>query len=313
MSRAFDSCSENAGRVSDHKRQVRTITWIGLFVNLLLAGLKFAAGLLGSSQAVVADAVHSVSDMSTDLAVLLGVRFWSSPADESHPYGHQRIETLITVSIGIFLAVVAFGIGYHGLTAIPRESVRQPGWPAFAAVIISIVVKEALYRATVLVGGKAKSAAVIANAWHHRSDALSSIPAALAAGVASLNPELTFVDQVGAVIVSLFILHAAFSIIWPPLMDLAGRGASARETSQLQELAAHVPEVRSVHAIRSRRMGSSLFVDLHILVDGDMTVREGHEVSEQVKRRLIEGGPEVVDVVVHTEPDDRGHPRNDAG
>jgi len=288
--------------ISVHIAQVKRITWIGLAINLFLAILKFIVGTIGSSQAVVADAVHSLSDMATDIAVLFGVRFWTAPADEDHPYGHWRIETLITVVIGISLVMVALGIGYKALTTIREVHLKQPGWIAIIGVLFSIFFKEALYHWTLRVGRLTKSSAVIANAWHHRSDAISSIPALIAVAAAATNPNWAFADHVGALVVALIILKVSWSIIAPAFSELTDRGASEKDCNQIRAIAMGIYGVELVHAIRSRRSGSGFHVDLHVQVNGDMPVRKGHDISEQVKQALIEKGPDILDVVVHLEP-----------
>lgn len=282
--------------------EVRRITWIGLTGNVAISALKFVVGIIGVSQAVVADAVHSLSDMSTDIAVLLGVRYWSNPADEGHPYGHGRIETMVTLALGIVLAVVAFGIGYNAISTVREEHITQPKWIAFIGAMASIVVKEILYRWTLAVGKRAKSTAVVANAWHHRSDALSSIPAAMAVVVALIHPNLSFVDHIGALVVSLIILHASWSIVRPALGELADTGAPKHIRERIKVLVMEIEGVEEVHAVRTRQLGPGMHVDLHITVDGDMSVRKGHEVSETVKQQLLDNGPDVIDVVVHLEP-----------
>lgn len=310
--------TENPNRIDNHMQgrngqntdQIRRITWIGLAGNLVIAGLKFVLGILGSSQAVVADAVHSLSDVITDIAILVGVRFWSSPADKSHPYGHRRIETIVTVGIGITLAAAAFAIGYQGLSTIRNQDLRQPGWIAFAGAIISIVTKEILYRWTLRVGRRENSSAVIANAWHHRSDAFSSIPAAFAVAIAAIDPAWAFVDHVGAAVVSLFILHASWKIIRPALNELSDSSAPAHIQDLISAAGMEIDGVEDIHAIRSRIMGDAIYVDLHITVQGTMSVSRGHEVSEDVKSRIMERVPNVFDVVVHLEPDD-GHDSDD--
>jgi len=291
-----------ANKTAQDARHVVRVTWIGLAGNVFLSALKFIAGFLGSSQAVVADAVHSLSDMGTDLAVLLGVKFWSAPPDEGHPYGHRRIETIITAAIGVALALAALGIGYNALATIRNVHLRQPRLIAIAGSVFAIVLKEVLYRWTVAVGRKAKSSAVIANAWHHRSDALSSVPVVIAVAVAVLNPKLAFIDHAGALVVSIFILKVSWDIISPSLSELADLGAPRKHREKIRSIARGISGVRSVHAIRTRRLGSGLHVDLHILVDGEMTVRMGHEISGAVKSALIEKGPEILDAVVHLEP-----------
>jgi len=284
--------------------EIRRITWIGLTGNLALAAVKFAAGWIGSSQAVVADAVHSLSDTATDLAILLGVRFWSAPPDEGHPYGHRRIETIITASIGVLLLTVAVGIGVHAVRSLRAERLHRPEWIALAGAALSIVVKEALYRWTLAVGRRVGSSAVVANAWHHRSDALSSIPALLAVVAALIRPGWAVVDSVGAVVVCFFIAHASWKIVGPALAELADAGAPRPVRERIDEVARSMEEVVSVHAVRTRRVGPGVFVDLHVTVDGTMTVRRGHQIAEEVKRRLLEYAPAVVDVVVHLEPEE---------
>lgn len=285
-----------------HMNQVQRITWIGLVINLFLAALKFTVGFLGFSQAVIADAVHSLSDMATDLAVILGVKFWSAPADEDHPYGHGRIETIVTTVIGLSLVMVAFGIGYNALTTIRDADLRQPGWIALVGVVLSIVLKEGLYHWTIAVGRQTKSSALIANAWHHRSDALSSIPALIAVTAAALHPDLAFIDHVGALVVALVILNVSWGILRPAIAELADRGASQKDREKIEAIVAEIDGVRHVHAIRTRKMGAGLFVDAHVAIDGKMTIWQGHQISEAIKHELIANGPEILDVLVHLEP-----------
>lgn len=290
----------------DQIKQIKKVTWGGLIVNFILSGFKFAVGIWGSSQAVIADAVHSVSDMATDIAVILGVRFWSAPPDRDHPYGHQRIEAIVTVSIGIALVSVAIGLGYNSLSTIHDGHTQNIGWIAVWGPVISIVCKELLYQWTVHVGRRVKSSAVIANAWHHRSDALSSIPALFAVLISVLYPDWSFVDHFGAVVISIFILKVSWDIIVPALQELSDTGASLKTQNQIKEIALNVAGVKDAHAIRSRKLGARLHVDLHILVDPNLTVRVGHAISENVKQQLINFVSEVVDVVVHLEPFEEG-------
>lgn len=287
-----------------HMGMIQKVTCWGMIVNILLAGVKFLVGFLGSSQAVVADAVHSLSDMTTDIAVLFGVKFWSAPPDSSHPYGHQRIEELVTVAIGLALAAVAAGLAYNSLATIREKHIQSIGWVALAGPVISIIGKELLYRWTVHVGEKVKSSAVIANAWHHRSDALSSVPALVAVVVAALYPDWGFVDHIGAVLIACFILKVSWDIIIPALKGLVDTGASDKTREHLKAIAMGVEGVISTHAIRTRKVGPRLLIDLHILVKPELTVSEGHRISEDVKEQLLKNGPEVLDVVVHLEPYD---------
>ena len=282
---------------------VRNITLFGLVVNLVISAVKFAIGVIASSQACVADAVHSLSDCITDIAVIVGVRFWSESADARHPHGHRRIETLITLFIGVGLAIVAYMLGLKAVQSIIDGGVaQQPGWAVFAAAVISIVMKELLYQLTVRAGRRENSQALLANAWHHRSDALSSIPVAISVILAKIYPDIKYVDACTAILISLMLLKAAWDIAFPALCELADEGASPEFIAQLTELANSVPGVREIKDIRTRREGSSYTLDLHILVDGGMSVEDGHRICEEVGALIQRRMPNVTDVISHMEP-----------
>ena len=289
----------------EQQNQIRRVTWIGMAANVLLAAAKFVIGTLGSSQAIIADGFHSLSDCASDIVILVGVRYWSKPADADHPHGHQRIETVIEVVVGLMLASVAVGLVYNALRQLHVRHETNPSPAALVAAVIAIVVKEALYRWTAREGKRLRSPAVVANAWHHRSDAISSIPAGLAVAGTAINPSWGFLDHIGALVVSLFIMHAAFKIVRPALDRLTDRGAPREDVVAMQRMAEAVPGVVEVHALRTRYMGSGLQVDLHVLVDGDRTVRDGHEIATRVKYTLIESDLDVIDAVVHLEPEER--------
>jgi cation diffusion facilitator family transporter len=283
-------------------REIKKITWFSVGFNIFLAFAKFCAGLWGGSQALMADAVHSFSDLSTDFFVLFGVRFWSKPADQDHPYGHGRVETVVTVAIGLFLMVVGFGIGYRAINGLFYHRIQHLSWIGFWAALTAIIFKELLFRWTMKVGTQAKSSAVIANAWHHRSDALSSIPVAVAIAAAAVDPRLYFLDQLGAFVVSLFILFSGWRIVQAAVSELVDAGASSKDKGIIAKIIKTTAGVRSFHALRSRKVGSGWHLDLHIQVDPDLSVSRGHEISEDVKKRLLKNGPEILDVVVHLEP-----------
>lgn len=285
--------------------EVARVTWIGLAINLTLSALKFAAGIVGNSQAVTADAVHSLSDLSTDVAILVGIKYWSRPADKAHPHGHRRVEILVTTGIGLVLVTVACGIVWNAISTLPARHASPPGLVALAAAAVSIVVKEALCRWTLAKSRALRSMPLLANAWHHRSDALSSLPALAAVAVARIRPAWAFVDHIGAVVVSLFIIGVALKILRPELAKLIDGAAPAGTVAAVHRLAGSVEGVLHIHRVRTRYVGgSNLAVDLHITVDPLMTVRRGHDISETVKDRLISGGLDIVDAVVHLEPDD---------
>ena len=285
--------------------EVARVTWIGLAINLTLSGLKFAAGIVGNSQAVTADAVHSLSDLSTDVAILVGIKYWSRPADKTHPHGHSRVEILVTTGIGLVLVAVACGIVWNAIATLPAKHASPPGVIALVAAAVSLVVKEALCRWTLAKSRALRSMPLLANAWHQRSDALSSLPALVAVAVARARPGWAVVDHIGAIVVSLFILRAAHRILRPELAKLIDGAAPAGTVAAIHRLAGSVEGVLHIHRVRTRYVGgSNLAVDLHITVDPLMTVRQGHDISEAVKARLIAGGLDIVDVVVHLEPDD---------
>ena len=287
------------------ERIVRKVTWVGLLVNLFLAAIKFIAGIYGKSQALVADAIHSLTDLTTDIAVIAGSHYWSRPPDENHPYGHRRLETLVTVFIGVVLIAAGVGIGWKAISTLQERQVATPGWIAVFAALVSIVCKESVYRWTAITGRRVKSPALAANAWHHRTDALSSLPVLIAVAGARIFPSWSFLDRVGAVIVSIFILHASIKIIWPGLSELVDVGAPTETRKRIGDIALKNEGVLQVHDIRTRYISTSIQVDLHIVVEGSITVREGHAIADDVKERIIDAIPEVLDVIVHVDPPER--------
>ena len=284
--------------------KVRQVTWIGLGANIALSVMKFVAGLFGHSQALVADAVHSLTDTTTDLAVIIGSYYWARPPDEDHPYGHQRVETIVTLFVGFVLGAAGLMVGWEALSALQGEPPKQPKAVALVVAAISIACKEALYRWTSAFSRRIKSPALAANAWHHRTDAISSLPVFLAVGGAMLFPQWALLDLVGAVVVAIFILHAAFKIIWPGLRELVDAGAPEEICREIIALAHGNTHVKQVHGIRTRYVSTRILVDLHVVVDGSLSVKVGHDIAEDVKERILQNGPEVIDVVVHIEPEE---------
>ncbi|MFW5734743.1 MAG: cation diffusion facilitator family transporter, partial [Oceanidesulfovibrio sp.] len=193
-------------------RSIRRIGWIGLGVNFFLAVIKAVAGYVGGSNAVMADALHSLSDMVTDVAIMVGAAIWSAPPDQDHPHGHRRVETLVTAGIGIVVGFAALSIGWGAVVSLLAGSQRAPGWIAFFAAVLSVVSKEWLFHWTRRRGESMDSRAVVANAWHHRSDALSSLPPAVAVAIAAAVPSLSILDSIAALLVAAFVLKAAWDI-----------------------------------------------------------------------------------------------------
>ncbi|MBN2452621.1 MAG: cation transporter [Lentisphaeria bacterium] len=285
-----------------YQSEVQRVTRAGLLLNVVLGAVKAVVGVAGNSQACLADAAHSLSDCVTDVAILVGVGFWMAPADDSHPHGHRRIEALVTVFIGAVLAAAAIGLGWRALATVGQEHAHPPGWPVFVVATASVLLKEALYRWTARVGARIHAPAVIANAWHHRSDALSSIPVAASILIAKAWPAVDDADHIAAILVAGMLLHAAWTIVWPCLQELTDRGAGAAVHRRILERAAATPDVRDVHQLRSRRIGPGYAIDLHVLVDPAMSVRDGHAVCDRVRDAVLADEPRVVDILVHLEP-----------
>jgi cation diffusion facilitator family transporter len=285
---------------------IRGVTLVGAVCNLGLAGAKTAAGTLSGSQALLADGVHSLSDLATDVAVWAGARYWTAPADSSHPYGHGRIETLVNIFIAGVLAIAALGLGWRAVMSLGSPPPHPPGWGAFGVALLSILVKETLYQWTVRQGRRIRSSALLANAWHHRSDALSSVPVAVAVVTSHLVPGLAGVDAVAALIVAVMLLKATWVIGWPCVQELVESARCSDVETATQRVAAEFAEITEVHKIRSRRLGSMFAIDLHLLIAPDTTVKDAHDTAEAFKARLIEAEPGIADILVHIEPARRG-------
>ena len=288
-------------KLSDTAKVVSKVTWVGVGVNLVLSGIKLLFGLLFSSATLIADGIHSLSDLISDAAILIGVRFWSAAPDTNHPYGHGRIETLVTMLIAVIIGVVSFFIAKNAIYLFSNPQ-SAPGLPAAIAAAISIVAKELLFQWTAKKAKQVSSSALYANAWHHRSDALSSIPAFLAILLAFLYPDVTFIDAIGAIIVAAMLFVMSLKLLIPALFQLSDAGATKDMYAKIHTIAASIPGVCDAHAIRSRQIGQGYFIDLHIEVDPMMNVLDAHEISEKVEQEIIRDSPNIVDVVVHIEP-----------
>jgi len=302
---------------AEERTGVVRATLVGLAVNIALAAVKLTIGLIVTSRALIADAIHTLSDLVTDFLILVGIRYWSAPADDQHPYGHRKIETLVTVGIGFVLAVVGIAVGLEAVDNVatriyePASSTPTlgPGWIAALAAILTIVSKEWLFRWTAKRGAILKSSVLVANAWHHRSDGLSSIPVAIAIIGANIGPiigrDLSFLDPMGAIVVSLMILQAAWKVVRPCVAELVDAGADRATREKIEILARATPGVRHTHRIRTRRIGpNAIAVDLHIQVDGALSVREGHAIGGRVKAAILREVEDAVDVIVHLEADE---------
>lgn len=287
---------------ASQRRMITRVAAVGAAGNVALAALKVGVGLWSHSQALVADGVHSLSDLITDAAVILGARFWTAPADSDHPYGHGRIETLVNVLIGVVLALTALGIGWRGVASLASDSEVNLGIAALATTLTSILAKEALYQWTIRRGRAIDSSALVANAWHHRSDALSSIPVAVAVIAGWVFPDLHTLDPIAAILVAALLLKAAWEITWPAIRELSEADDDPELGERVESIALEIEEIRSVHKIRTRRVGGASFVDLHIQVAPTMSVADAHALAHSLQERVRGREPQVLEVLAHVEP-----------
>ncbi len=275
----------------------RRVTLIGALVNLALSLGKLAGGLIGQSQALVADGVHSLSDLLSDALVLLASRWGSLDADHNHPYGHQRIETLATLGVGLLLLALGAGFLIDSISRLLNpERLLAPGWLAFGIAVASVLVKEALYQYTARVARQTESALLRANAWHHRSDALSSM--VVIVGIAGALAGLLWLDSVAAAIVGIMLGWVGWRLIGEAATELVDTGLSGRELRALSHTIAAVPGVCHHDRLRSRRMGGRIFVDVRIHLAPEVRVTEAEAISARVSRRMVEQLPGQADVVI---------------
>lgn len=291
----------------NREKQIFRTTLVGSVANLLLVVFKFIAGIVGHSAAMIADAVHSLSDFITDIIVIIFVAISGKPEDEDHDYGHGKYETLATAVIGIILFFVGVGILISGIKAIigalQGEPLQTPSPLALIAAVISIVVKEVLYHYTVKRGKALGSSSVVANAWHHRSDALSSIGTAIGIGGAIFfGEQWRILDPIAAVIVSLFIIKVAIELFKPCIEELLERSLPAEMEQKILDIILSTPQVSSPHHLRTRRIGSYIAIEVHIRMDGQRSLSETHQVASDIERRLKAEFGESTHIGIHMEP-----------
>jgi len=289
-------------RADDPITVVRRVTWIGAAANVLLAAAKMLVGWISHSQALLADGVHSLSDLVTDAAVLVGSQYWNAEPDAEHPYGHGRIETFVSIGIGGALIAASTGIMVRALGTMTQNHLTPPRWGALAVALVSIITKEWLFRWTAAAGGRVHCRALVANAWHHRSDALSSIPVAVAVLGGYLFPRVVYLDHIAAVIVGVLLMRAAWRIARPGISELMEARCDTDISEVLTNAQRTHPEIRETHKVRGRHVGGACFVDLHMLVDSAMSVKDSHDLAESLKHTIMEHEPSIADVTVHVEP-----------
>lgn len=290
------------------EKTIYKVTIVGSLVNLLLVVFKFFAGIMGHSAAMLADAVHSLSDFVTDIIVIAFVRISSKPEDEGHDYGHGKYETLATAIIGIILLFVGFGIFWNGATSIYHflngASLPEPGMFALIAALVSIVSKEILYQYTIFKGKKLNSQVVLANAWHHRSDAFSSIGTAIGIGGAILlGSQWRVLDPIAAVIVSFFVMRVAVRLLIPCVEELLEKSLPAEVEEKIQETILSFSGVSSPHHLRTRRIGNYYAIEVHVRMNGKISLEEAHCTVTTIENKLKEQFGKGTHVCIHVEPE----------
>ena len=289
------------------EKEIYKVTLIGSAGNAMLLIFKFVAGILGNSSAMIADAVHSLSDFVTDLLVLVFVSISAKPQDESHDYGHGKFETIASFLIGLALVAAAIGIIVSGMMKLwdwwGGAQLEPPGWIAFWAAMLSILIKELLYQYTARRGRVLDSQVMIANAWHHRSDALSSIGAALGIGLAIwLGQRWTVLDPVASVVVGLMLVKVAYELLKMTIGELTEQSLPAETEQEIEQIIHSFPDVREPHNLRTRRIGNRIAIEAHVRMDGQLPLNTVHERATTIERKLKERFGQKTHVTLHMEP-----------
>ena len=289
------------------EQQLTKVTLVGSVGNLVLLSFKFVAGILAGSSAMVADAVHSLSDFLTDLVVLVFVRIGAKPQDEDHDYGHGKYETLATLLVALALVGAAIGIIVTGSLKIARwlqgETLEMPGMLALWAALLSIVVKELLFRYTIARGKALESPAVVANAWHHRSDALSSIGAAIGIGGAILLGERWAVlDPLASIVVGAMLVKVAWDLLKISTGELTDSSLPEETEREIEDILRSFPEVSEPHNLRTRRIGNRIAIEVHVRLDGGMSLAAAHDIVTAIEHRLRDRFGQATHITIHMEP-----------
>ena len=288
--------------LAQRTQEINRVTWWGIVVNLVLAAVKLIGGFIGQSQSLIADGIHSLSDLASDAMVLVAAKHAGEEADDDHPYGHGRFETLATVGLSLLLIMVAIGIAYDATNRVFNQQAQPvPAFFTLAVAAFSIFSNEGLYHFTHRVGLRINSKMLIANAWHHRSDAISSIVVLI--GIAGAQMGLPILDPIAAVIVALMIAKIGYDLGYSSILELVDTALDPETVEQIKSKILENEDVLELHMLRTRRMGHTALVDVHILVQPKLSVSEGHHISEDVEKSLINSFDEINDVTVHIDPE----------
>lgn len=291
-----------AQNLEQRTKEINRVTWWGVLVNLVLSVVKLIGGFIGQSQSLIADGLHSLSDLISDGMVLVAAKHAGEEADEDHPYGHGRFETLATVALGMFLIVVAVGLAYDAaLRVFDKEVQAIPHLFTMGIALFSILTKEAMYHVTHRVGVSINSKMVIANAWHHRTDSISSVVVLI--GIAGAQLGVPILDPIAAIIVAVMIAKIGYDLGYHSARELVDTALDPEIVEQIKSKILENEEVLELHMLRTRRMGHTSLVDVHILVHPKLSVSEGHHISEDIETSLIESFEDINDVTVHIDPE----------
>ena len=290
--------SEDATRYASGRK----VTLWGMVFNILLSTFKITSGIIGRSQAIIADGVHSLSDFGSDIVVLVGLKVSAKPSDESHHYGHEKVECLATLVVALFLVAAGVFIGYESFVGISEHHHTAPSPLPIVAAGVSIIVKELLYRWTRSVGKKIGSSSLEANAWHHRTDALTSVAVLAGLLVARIYPSLEILDHLIALVVAVFVVQVAVKIAYRDIHELLDSAPGPEVMDKVCQSILAVEGVQSLHKCRARRVQGRIHIDVHIQVPGKLTVLEGHRISSMAEQKVRQTVPDVTDVLIHIEP-----------
>ncbi len=287
--------------INERQKRIRSITLWGVLVNIFLVALKLVSGTFIRSSALIADGVHSLSDLATDFVVLIGARLSSRPPDKAHPYGHGKLDTIASLLIGLVLLVISFGLIWSAGISVYQHKHNYPGYIILVVAFVSVVSKEILFSVTRKVSRITQSTVLYANAWHHRSDSLSSF-AVLIGGVVSLFG-WGHADQVATIVVGFMIIGVAGKIFFDGLIELSEHSADSESIQKIEMVLSKEADISSWHALRTRKLGSELFIDVHVLVNPALSVQKSHDISMKIEEKIKKELSRPSNILVHIEPD----------
>ncbi|NLI89534.1 MAG: cation transporter [Epulopiscium sp.] len=284
----------------DNYKLGKKVSIYTIIANLVLTIIKLIAGTIGNSSAIVADGIHTASDVITTVIVILGLSIASKEPDKEHPYGHEKFESAMAKLVSMFLFATGLYLGYKSSIALVNKDFTRPGRIALVAAAVSIIIKEIMYRYTIITAKKIESIAMEADAWHHRSDAFSSIGTFI--GVLGARLGFPFLDPLAAIVVSIFIMRVAINLYMKSIDELVDKSADSKIIKNIRELVLDVKGVKEINNLKTRVAGNRIYVDLEISVNGNLSVEEGHDIAENVHNLVTKKVPKVKDCMVHIEP-----------